>query len=767
MTPDHSSTTAASVASLAGQPDWSALLRPGELVVGWFEPDLNHQLRYVRSLVVMTDQRILCRDSEIPAGGAVGLPAGWRAWPLDETTALRASDRSGVGSLELLDHESRLFEWRYTVAQARAAQKLVDQFTAFRQGEVDDESADEIDDAAEPAATTVASPRSLLRLFQFARGRAGLIALGIVLTLLTTSAGLLPVYLPKPLVDNVLAPYEAQANAIRADKQTSAAEKQQALDALSRSERHRLKMVAWYLAALAGAALLAWLLAWAQGAVLAIASERISADLRNTTYAHLQKLSLEFFGGRRTGDLISRISNDTERICNFLSDNLVDFVTDVLMIVGTTALLAAMDPLLAAATLAPLPLIGWLIYYMRDRLQHGFYRGGRAWAEMTSVLADTIPGIRVVKAFAQERREADRFRKANDRVLEANDRVNMVWTFFWPTVAFLNQLGLLVVWACGAWRVFEHQITVGVLTVFVLGINRFYLRLESMSRIFSATQRAAAGAQRIFEILDRMPSVPEPAKPKPLPRVEGKIELRHVGFRYGSRAVLDDVSCLIRPGEMIGLVGPSGSGKSTLVNLVCRFYDVADGAILVDGVDLRELAITDYRRHIGIVLQEPFLFYGTIAENIAYGRPDAARADIIAAARAARAHEFILRLPDGYDSMVGERGQMLSGGERQRISIARAILIDPRILILDEATSSVDTKTEREIQEALDNLVEGRTTIAIAHRLSTLRKADRLVVLERGRVAEVGNHQDLLERDGVYARLHRAQAELAAQVLED
>ena len=279
-----------------------------------------------------------------------------------------------------------------------------------------------------------------------------------------------------------------------------------------------------------------------------------------------------------------------------------------------------------------------------------------------------------------------------------------------------------------------------------------------MSRIVSVTQKAAAGAKRIFDILDHVSSVPEPANPVHLPKVSGHIELRKVGFRYGTRSVTRDISIDIQPGEMIGLVGHSGSGKSTMVNLICRFYDVTEGAILIDGVDIRSLPVADYRKHIGLVLQEPFLFFGTIAENIAYGKPGATREEIVAAARAAHAHEFILRLAHGYDSLVGERGQALSGGERQRISIARALLIDPKILILDEATSSVDTTTEKEIQKALDNLVRGRTTIAIAHRLSTLRDANRLVVLDRGSVVEVGSHDELMAREGHYHKLYQAQA---------
>jgi ATP-binding cassette subfamily B protein len=558
-----------------------------------------------------------------------------------------------------------------------------------------------------------------------------MIVLGFVLTLASTAVGLIPPYMSVPLLNNVLIP------------------------------RTNWHLVPWYLLGLAGAAILTWLLSWARSYVLAWVSERVAADLRNVTYEHLQRLSLEYYGGKRTGDLIARLSSDTDRICNFLSINLLDFASDVLMIALTAVMLAVLDPVLALMTLLPFPIIAWLVHDVRGRLLRGLQRGGRAWSEMTSVLADTIPGIRVVKAFAQEQREVQRFRTSNDRVLHANDRVNDTWSFFGPMVNLLTQFGLLIVWAFGAWRVYQGQIDAGILVGFQLLISRFYIRLESMSRMVQATQRAATSTHRLFEILDRVPTVAEPVRPVHPGHLKGEIEFRGVGFRHGNRTILDGINLTIHPGEMIGVVGPTGAGKSTLINLVCRFYDVGDGAIVVDGRDVRSFPLSEYRRNIGIVLQEPFLFYGTIAENIAYGKPGATPEEIIAAARAARAHEFILRLPDGYDSLVGERGQSLSGGERQRISIARALLIDPKILILDEATSSVDTETEREIQEALDNLIRGRTTIAIAHRLSTLRRADRIVVLERGRIAEVGNELDLLKRPGAFARLHRAQLELA------
>ena len=587
---------------------------------------------------------------------------------------------------------------------------------------------------------TPPSTWTLLRLWRFAQPYRGQLLLGFILMLLGTAASQVPPYLTIPLVDEVLIPYQ-------------------------NGQQIPLSTVAWYLSGLLGSGILAWGLSWAKTYILALASERIAADLRTTTYEHLLRLSLEYFGGKRTGDLLSRVGSESDRIAVYLSLHLTDFASDVVMIVMTAVILFSMNPYLALITLVPLPFIGWMIHFVRYRLRTGFEKIDRVWGEVTNVLADTIPGIRVVKAFAQEQREAKRFREANRHNLLVNDRINKIWSLFSPSVSLLTEMGLLVVWGFGIWQVSKGEITVGMLLAAIAYIGRFYGRLDSMSRIVSVTQKSASAAKRIFDILDHVSSVPEPQTPVKVDRVQGRIELREVGFRYGNRAVNRGINLKIAPGEMIGLVGHSGSGKSTLVNLICRFYDVSEGAILVDGVDIRQYAIADFRRNIGLVLQEPFLFFGTIAENIAYGKPEATRSEIVAAARAAHAHEFILRLPQGYDSMVGERGQGLSGGERQRISIARALLIDPRILILDEATSSVDSETEKEIQKALENLVKGRTTIAIAHRLSTLHRADRLVVLDRGSVVEEGTHDALMAQEGAYYKLYQAQARNAEPVL--
>ncbi|HEX4856250.1 MAG TPA: ABC transporter ATP-binding protein [Limnobacter sp.] len=703
-----------------------------------FVADLNTRREFSRTLVAFNASELIVLDkgSETPV---------FRA-SFSAIEKVSVTDHSGLSTVVIQLDSGQFFRFYASFSLHRALEEFVEQLELalqdFRQG---DSSARVIaspvprllrdEELEEGGFEEPVSSRALLRLWRFAHPYRWRLFAGLLLTLLSTAATLVAPYLSMPLMDEVLIPFQ-------------------------NGQPMNTDLATFYLGGLLLSAVVAAILSWARTYLLALVSERIGSDLRTTTFNHLMSLSLDYFSAKRTGDLIARVSAETDRINLFLSLHALDFITDVIMILMTAVILMNIDFELALLTLLPLPLIGWMIHLVREKLRTGFEKVDRVWGEVTNILTDTIPGIRVVKAFAQERRESDRFLQANTRNLEVNDRINKTWSLFAPTVSLLTELGILVIWAAGIWMIMKNDITVGVLTAFLAYIGRFYTRLDSMSRIVSVTQKAAAGSKRIFDILDYKSSVPEAVDAVKIDHLKGELELRNVSFRYGSRQVLDGVNLKVKQGEMIGLVGHSGSGKSTLVNLLCRFYDVSDGEVLADGIDIRQIEMASYRRNIGLVLQEPYLFFGTIAENIAYGRPNATRQEIIAAARLAHAHEFILRLQHGYDSLVGERGQSLSGGERQRISIARALLIDPKILILDEATSSVDSQTEKEIQKALDNLVKGRTTIAIAHRLSTLRKADRIVVMDRGKVVEEGPHDELLAAKSHFWHLHQAQEKL-------
>ncbi|RKH70214.1 ABC transporter ATP-binding protein [Corallococcus aberystwythensis] len=491
-----------------------------------------------------------------------------------------------------------------------------------------------------------------------------------------------------------------------------------------------------------------------QGYLAERASQGVAFDLRDALFARIQRLSFSYYDQAQTGQLLTRLTSDVEAVRTFVGSGIVQFAAAAAMLVGCAGLLLYLDPVLALAAFAPVaPIVVVLRIFIR-KMRPLFGQLQALLGSLNTTLQEDLRGLRVVRAFSAEARELERYGKTNAELKEKNLRVVDALASNFPFVTFFANLGMLMVIGVGGWRIFHQRLTLGELVAFNSYLAFLLMPLMTLGFIAASLSRASASAQRLFELLDTAVEVTDRPGAVALPQLQGRIELRDVRFRYAGseREILRGVSVTLEPGQLVAVLGTTGSGKSTLINLLPRFYDVTGGAVLLDGQDVRDVTLASLRSQIGVVLQDALLFSGTVRENIAYGRPEATQAQVEAAAEAAQAAEFIRELPQGYDTVVGERGVGLSGGQRQRLAIARALLTDPRLLILDDSTSAVDARTETAIQGALDALMRDkrRTAIVIAQRISTVRDADLILVLDEGRIAAKGHHEELKATSELY-----------------
>ncbi|MEM2437021.1 MAG: ABC transporter ATP-binding protein [Thermoproteota archaeon] len=689
-------------------------LKPEEMVLSIAKGDLNEKGEYSEYFLIVTNERVLkiyVKDRE-----EIG--------DIDLDTITQAIFNDYLGNSELIlvieGKETSIARFsRDRIGEFRHIAGVINALIQYKDPK-------EIEFRLRMENNEKSKKNAIIWLMSYLKPHWYLVTIGLALSVLMTALSLVPPSLLKTLIDQI---------------------------ATQKQESILLNLTILLISIYAANTLLGVI----QNYSLSLLSQKLVYSMRKDLYAHLQSLSMSFYDKMSTGRVISRITDDIGRVQWFLVWGIPSLLINVLLIIGIGIIIFTMDYRLSFFALLPFPLIIIGLPKFRSKARLVYHKAWRKWADVSSLLVDTIPGISVVKSFAKEKGESVRFIERMNEVVKANIDITKLHLGFFPILGFVSSAGAAIVWYVGGLHVINGDISPGTLVAFVSYMWMFYGPIQTVTNLAEPLQQAITSGERILEILMIDPMIKDDPDAKDF-EIMGNIKFENVTFGYEPFIpVLKNINLEIRKGEMIGIVGQSGSGKTTLTKLLLRFYDANEGRILIDGADIRKIKLERLRKSIGIVAQDPFLFDNSVLFNIAYGLEKVDLKKVIAAAKAANIHETIMSLPLAYDSPVGERGSRLSGGERQRVAIARAIILEPKILIMDEATSSVDTLAEKQIQQALDNISKERTTIVIAHRLSTLQRSDKIIVMDKGRVVEEGTHEELLKRDGLYAKIYKAQ----------